>query len=39
MNVKVPFDTNPWGFWIVLFISIVAAVLSFVILDRKKMLK
>mgnify|MGYP003357418003 CR=1 FL=1 len=39
MNVKVPFDTNPWGFWIVLFISIVAAILSFVILDRKKMLK
>ena len=37
MNTPVPFADNPWGFWIVLSISIVAALGAFVVLWKKKM--
>ena len=37
MNVPVPFENNGLGFWIVLGISALAAILSFVVLWRKKM--
>ncbi|MEG1391260.1 MAG: CorA family divalent cation transporter, partial [Angelakisella sp.] len=37
MNVKVPFENSPFGFWLVLGISIVASVGAFVLLWRKKM--
>lgn len=39
MNLKVPFEDHPAGFWIVLGLSVVAAVLSYVVLAKKKMLK
>ena len=37
MNVPMPFAENPYGFWIVLGISVVASIGAFVILWRKKM--
>lgn len=39
MNLKVPFEDHPAGFWIVLGLSVVAAVLSYAVLAKKKMLK
>ena len=37
MNVGVPFENNPFGFWIVLGIAILASIAVFIILWRKKM--
>ena len=37
MNVGVPFENAPFGFWMVLGISVVASVSAFVLLWRKKM--
>ena len=37
MNVGVPFQQNPFGFWIVLGIAILASIAVFFILWRKKM--
>lgn len=37
MNVRVPFEDSSWGFFVVLGISIVAAVTAFIVLWRKKM--
>ncbi|NLV58233.1 MAG: magnesium transporter CorA family protein [Clostridiales bacterium] len=37
MNVRVPFEDSNWGFFVVLGISIVAAVGAFIVLWRKKM--
>ncbi|MBR3872657.1 MAG: magnesium transporter CorA family protein [Clostridia bacterium] len=37
MNVGVPFQQNPFGFWIVLGISVLASVAVFLILWKKKM--
>ena len=37
MNVGVPFENAPFGFWMVLGISVVASVAAFVLLWRKKM--
>ena len=36
-NVGVPFENAPFGFWMVLGISVVASVAAFVLLWRKKM--
>ena len=38
MNVKVPFSTNPYGFFILLGISIAVAGIAFVWLRRKDMI-
>jgi magnesium transporter len=38
MNVPVPFQYNPYGFWIVLGISVGAAVIGLIYMFRKKML-
>ena len=37
MNVSVPFEGSPFGFWIVLCISILASFAAFIVLWRKKM--
>ena len=37
MNVGVPFQSNPFGFWIVLGIAAVASLVVFWILWKKKM--
>ena len=37
MNVPVPFEKDQYGFWVVLGISAVAAIGSFIVLWRKKM--
>ncbi len=37
MNVDVPFERNPLGFWIVLGISLVASLAAFIVMWRKKM--
>ena len=37
MNVGVPFQNNPFGFWIVIGITIVASLLAFTVLWRRKM--
>ena len=37
MNVGVPFQNSPFGFWIVIAITLVASLASFVILWRRKM--
>ena len=37
MNVGVPFENAPFGFWMVLGISVIASVAAFVLLWRKKM--
>ena len=37
MNVPVPFERDQYGFWVVLGISAVAAIGSFIVLWRKKM--
>ena len=37
MNVGVPFQQNPFGFWIVLGISALASVAVFLVLWKKKM--
>ena len=37
MNVAVPFGDSPYGFWLVLAMSIVTAVVAFIFLWRKKM--
>lgn len=39
MNVQVPFMDSSAGFWIVLGISVVAAVVAFLVLYRKKMFR
>ena len=38
MNVPMPFSNNPYGFWIVMGIAVVCAVVSTVVLLRRKML-
>ena len=37
MNVDVPFQNNPFGFWIVTGITVLASVAAFVVLWRRKM--
>ena len=37
MNVGVPFQSNPYGFWIVIAITIVASLAAFVVLWRRKL--
>lgn len=37
MNVRVPFESSPFGFWIVLSISIVGCLAAFLLLWKKKM--
>lgn len=39
MNIKngIPFENNPYGFWIVVGISVVISVISFLYLNKKKM--
>ena len=37
MNVGVPFQNNPYGFWIVIAITVVASLAAFAVLWRKKM--
>ena len=37
MNVGVPFQNNPFGFWIVIGITIVLSLLAFTVLWRRKM--
>ena len=37
MNVNVPFQNNPFGFWIVTGITVLASVAAFVVLWRRKM--
>ena len=37
MNVGVPFQNNPFGFWIVIAITVVASLAAFVMLWRRKM--
>lgn len=37
MNVGVPFQNNPFGFWIVIAITAVASLAAFIILWRRKM--
>ena len=37
MNVDVPFQNSPVGFWVVLGISVIASICAFVLLWRKKM--
>ncbi|MDD5897000.1 MAG: magnesium transporter CorA family protein [Clostridia bacterium] len=37
MNVPVPFQQNPYGFWIVIAITVVASLAAFLVLWRKKM--
>ena len=37
MNVDVPFQNNPFGFWIVIAITVVASIAAFVVLWRRKM--
>ena len=38
MNVAVPFEHNAWGFWVLLGASLVASIISIIILSRRKML-
>ncbi len=38
MNVEVPFETTPWGFWALLGISAFLSTVSIIILTRHKML-
>ena len=38
MNVAVPFEHNAWGFWALLGVSLVASIISIIILSRRKML-
>jgi Mg2+ and Co2+ transporter CorA len=37
MNTAVPFEGTIWGFWVVLVISILAALAAFIVLWKKKM--
>jgi len=37
MNVGVPFQNNPYGFWIAIAITVVASLAAFTVLWRKKM--
>ena len=37
MNVGVPFQNNPYGFWIVIAITVIASLTAFVVLWRRKM--
>ena len=37
MNVPMPFQQNPYGFWIVIAITVVASLAAFLVLWRKKM--
>ena len=37
MNVSVPFSNSPFGFYIVLAISVITASIAFILLWRKKM--
>lgn len=38
MNVAVPFEDNPLGFWALIAVSVVASLISIIILSRRKML-
>ena len=38
MNVAVPFQSSPWGFWILIAVSLAASVISIIVLTRRKML-
>ena len=38
MNVAVPFQSSPWGFWILIALSLAASVISIIALSRRKML-
>jgi magnesium transporter len=37
MNVTVPFGDSPYGFWLVLGMSVISAFVAFIFLWRKKM--
>ena len=39
MNTGVPFQNEPWGFWVVIGLSVVICVIISIILAKKKMLK
>ena len=39
MNTGVPFQNEPWGFWVVIGLSVVICVVIAIILSKKKMLK
>ena len=38
MNVAVPFQSTPWGFWILIGLSLAASAISIIMLSRRKML-
>ena len=38
MNVAVPFQGEPWGFWVLIGLSLAASVISIILLSRRKML-
>lgn len=38
MNVAVPFQSSPWGFWILIALSLTASVISIIALSKRKML-
>ena len=39
MNTGVPFEGQPWGFWVVIGLSVVICIIIAIILSKKKMLK
>jgi Mg2+ and Co2+ transporter CorA len=39
MNTGVPFESQPWGFWVVIGLSVVICAVIAIILYKKKMLK
>ncbi len=39
MNTGVPFENQPWGFWVVIALSVVICIFITIILWKKKMLK
>ena len=39
MNTGVPFQNEPWGFWVVIGLSVVICVVIAIVLSKKKMLK
>ena len=39
MNTGVPFEGQPWGFWVVIGLSVVICIIISIILAKKKMLK
>lgn len=38
MNVPVPFDTNPFGFYIIVTISLIIAILTFIVFKKRNLL-